>query len=133
MGKLILVIDDSLTIRTVVEISLHREGYEVVCASSGETALHWLVSREARVPDLILVDLNLPQMDGYSVIQRLRTQSVFKSVPIVIISRRDGMPDKLKGRLVGANGYLVKPFTMQELVSVVQNQLRGLSEVRAAS
>ena len=126
MGNLVLVIDDSPTVQKVIEVSLQREGYEVVCASSGEAAFNWLASSEARVPDLILVDLNLPQMDGYSVIRHLRTQSVFKSVPIVIISRRDGMRDKLKGRLVGANGYLVKPFMMQELISVVHNQLCGL-------
>ncbi len=133
MGKLILVIDDSLTVLKVIEVSLQREGYEVMCCDKGETALNWLASSEAGVPDLILVDLNLPQMDGYSVIECLRTQSIFKSIPIVIISRRDGILDKLKGRLVGANAYLVKPFKMEELISVVQNQLRGLSLVGTAS
>ena len=131
MGKLILVIDDSLTIRTVVEVGLRREGYEVVCCESGETALYWLASREARIPDLILVDLHLPQMDGYSVIRCLRSQPVFKLIPVVVISRRDGITDLLKGRLVGANGYLVKPFTTEELILVVSNYLRGLRLVRA--
>ncbi len=133
MGNLILVIDDSNTICEVIKVSLQREGYEVMCCDKGETALNWLASSEARVPDLILVDLNLPQMDGYSVIERLRTQQVFKSTPIVIISRHNGVLDKLKGRLVGANGHMVKPFTTGELISVVQNQLHGLSLVGTAS
>ncbi len=133
MGKLILVIDDSPTVLKIIEVSLQRKGYEVVCCDKGETALNWLASREARVPDLILVDLGLPEMDGYSVIQHLRIQSIFKSIPIVIISRRDGVLDRLKGRLVGANGSLVKPFTTGDLISVVQNQLRGLSLVGVSS
>ena len=125
MGNLVLVIDDSITISKIIAVGLHREGYKVMCCHKGETALRWLASREAHVPDLILVDLCLPAMDGYSVIQYLRTQTVFKSTPIVIISRRDGMLDKLKARLVGANGYLVKPFTMEALVSVIHNHLHG--------
>jgi twitching motility two-component system response regulator PilG len=124
MGN-ILVIDDSPTVCKVIEVSLLFEGYEVVCCQSGDKALSWLSSSEARVPDLILVDLGLPGMDGYSVIQCLRSRLIFKSTPIIIISRFDGILHKLKGRLVGANDYIVKPFKTEYLVSVVHNHLRG--------
>ncbi len=132
MGNLILVIDDSNPICEVIKVSLQREGHEVVCVSSGETALRWLASREARVPDLIFVDLCLPAMDGYSVIQRLRTQPIFQPLPIVILSRLDGILPHLKARLVGANDYIVKPFKTEDLFSVVQKHFR-LPLVGAAS
>ena len=85
MSNLILVIDDSKTICEVIQITLQREGYEVVYCLSGEAALHWLASSEARVPALIFVDLCLPGIDGYSVIQRLHATPIFKPVPIVIV------------------------------------------------
>ena len=119
MKNLILVIDDSKTVSKVIEVGLGREGYEVVCCDSGERALRWLASSTNNIPDLILVDLFLPEMDGYSVIRVFRSHSVLAHIPIVIISRRNGFIDTLRGKLVGANAHLVKPLEMTNLLSVV--------------
>jgi DNA-binding response OmpR family regulator len=123
MSKVVMVIDDSPTICEIIEKCLRPEGYEVVCFSDGLFALKWLQSQEARIPDLILVDLCLPHFDGYSVIWHLRTQMALKQTVFVIISRRDGVIDRLKGRIVGANAYLTKPFKTTELLSLVQTSL----------
>ncbi len=123
MSKLVLVIDDSSTICTIIEMCLHREGYEVRSFSDGVFAMQWLRSQEARIPDLVVVDLCLPKLDGYGVIRYLRTQMAFKQTIFVIASRRDGVIDRLKGRLVGAHAYLTKPLKTEELLSVVQTSL----------
>jgi DNA-binding response OmpR family regulator len=122
MSKQVLIIDDSPTVCKIVEICLHRAGYEVTYISDGVKAIEWLRSG-GRVPDLILVDLCLPKMDGYSVIQYLRTQLGLHQIPFVIMSRRSGILDRLKGKLLGAHDYLVKPFQVEELVGVVQSYL----------
>jgi CheY-like chemotaxis protein len=123
MSQLVLVIDDSLTVCKIIEQCLHRGGYEVICFRSGEALIGWLKSRDARVPNLVFVDLCLPKMDGYSVIQYLRAEPVFKDIPIVILSRLDGLINKLKGRLTGASNYIVKPFKTEDLISVAQMYL----------
>lgn len=122
-NNLIFVIDDSPTVRKVLEVTFHREGYEVQCASSAERAIAWLSSREAQVPDLFLVDLHLPQMQGYSLIRYLRTFPDFRRTPIVIISHYGDLVDKLKGRLVGARAHLVKPVKTVDLLSVAHMYL----------
>jgi twitching motility two-component system response regulator PilG len=123
MNKLVLVIDDSLTVCRIIEVWLRREGYESRCFPDGVLALQWLKSQEACVPGLVLVDLCLPKLDGYSVIQHLRAQPILSQSIFVIITRRDGLIDKLKGKLVGARAYLTKPLQVAELVSVVQECL----------
>jgi len=85
--------------------------------------MQWFKSGEAHIPGLIFVDIGLPKMDGYSVIRHFRAESAFDQTFFVIISRRDGKLDKLKGRLVGAHAYLTKPFKTAELLSVVQSYL----------
>jgi DNA-binding response OmpR family regulator len=123
MGKLVLIIDDSKTVCAIIEVCLRRAGYGIKCFPDGVLAMQWLSSQEACIPDLILVDLCLPKLDGYGVIQYLRAQSIFSRTSFVIISRRNGMVDKLKGQLVGAVAYLTKPVETAELLSVVQNYL----------
>ncbi len=120
MGKVILVIDDSITVCKMLEVCLHREGYEVFCFTDGINAVEWLKMPDARIPNLIFVDLILPQWDGYGVIQYFRTLPVLRQIPFVIISRQCGLTDILKGKLLGAAFYLVKPFTLTELLSVVR-------------
>ena len=127
MGKLIWILDDSPTVCKIIEVCLHRAGYEVSVFSNGEHPLRYLASKDACIPDLVFVDLILPKMDGYHVIRHLRTQPTFSPVPIVILSRRDGLLDQLRGRLVGANDYIVKPFTVHHLVSVVQRHIGSAS------
>ena len=126
MGQLVMVIDDSPTVRKIVEISLRRAGYDVNSFQDGVEALRWLTTAQARIPALALVDLGLPKLNGYEVIRLFRARPTCEQTMFVIVSRRDGVLDRLKGRLVGASAYLTKPFKTAELVAVVQAQLGRL-------
>lgn len=119
----ILLIDDSPTVCNVVETALAQKGYEVRAFSDGIKAMQWLSLPEAWIPDLMLVDLGLPKMDGYEVIRRIKAKPAFALTRCMILSRRDGTIDKLKGRLAGAAIYLAKPFTVQQLLMSVQTIL----------
>lgn len=116
----VLVIDDSLTIRKIIEATLRREGYTVIAFSEGMTALRWLATASNPVPRLLLLDIELPHMDGYAIARTLKAQPAFASLPILMMSHRDGVIDRLKGRLAGAEEYLTKPFTTKELMKSVR-------------
>lgn len=123
MSKLIMVIDDSATVRKIVETCLSREGFEVKGFGDGIEAMRWLMEPHSRVPDLVLLDIGLPKMDGYEVAHRLKSKPHFGNTVIVMLSRRDGVIDRLKGRLAGAKDYITKPFRTQEIIAVVQSHL----------
>ena len=131
MNQLVMVIDDSLVIRKIVETCLHRAGYEVKSFPDGVEALCWLNTTEACIPDLVIVDLALPKLDGYQVMQQIKARPALERTRLVILSRRDGVLDKLKGRLAGAHTYLTKPFQTGELLAVVQAHLEPLAGRRA--
>jgi twitching motility two-component system response regulator PilG len=122
--KLVLAIDDSLTVRKIVETCLRREGIEVISFADGVEALHWLNSPDGRSPDLVLLDVNMPKMDGYEVARQLKARLHRRGTVIVMLTRRDGVIDRLKGRLAGAVDHLSKPFQAQQLVKVVAYHLR---------
>ena len=118
----ILVIDDSLVMRKILETCLRREGYEVTSFEDPVVALRErFVTQQVALPDLLVVDIGLPHIDGYDVMRRFRKKH--KQTPIIAISGRDGVLDRLKARLAGANVYLTKPFRTQELVALVQQLL----------
>ena len=123
MAVFVMVIDDSLVIRKILETCLHRAGYEVKSFEDGVQALLWLNSSEARTPALILIDLGLPKLDGYEVIRLLKAKPALEHTTLVILSRRDGVLDRLKGRLVGAHAYLTKPFKTERLLAVIRTAL----------
>lgn len=123
MARLVMLIDDSPTICKILETCLHRAGYEVNSFPDGVQALLWLKSSEARLPALIFVDLGLPKLDGYEVIRLLKAKTALEHTILVILSRRDGVLDRLKGRLVGAHAYLTKPFKTQTIIALVQAYL----------
>jgi len=123
MGKLVMVIDDSSTVRKIIETCLGRKGFEVQGFSDGVEAIRWLTKSEAQVPDLVILDVSLPNMDGYEVARRLKSKPQFSNTVIVMLSRHDGMIDKLKGRLVGAKDYLTKPFKTQDIIAVIEAHL----------
>lgn len=120
---LVMVIDDSLTIRKIVDICLRRAGYQVQCFQDGVEALRWLSLPEAAIPALVLVDLNLPKMDGYEIIQLLKAHPAFAQTIFVILSQCDGLLDRVKGRLAGAHAYVTKPFKIDQLVAVIRASL----------
>jgi twitching motility two-component system response regulator PilG len=118
--KFIMVIDDSATVRKILETCLGREGFEVKGFHDGVEAMRWLTEPQARIPDLVILDIGLPKMDGYEVARRLKAKPQFANTVIVMLTRRDGVIDRLKGRLAGAKEYMTKPFKTQEVVKVVQ-------------
>ena len=123
MTAFVMVIDDSPTIRTILEVCLHRAAYETMSFEDGVQALQWLNSTQARIPDLIFIDLGLPKMDGYEVIRLLKARPILSQTTLVILSRRDGALDRLKGRLAGAHAYVTKPFKTQQIVALAQARL----------
>jgi twitching motility two-component system response regulator PilG len=125
MAQFVIVIDDSLVIRKILEICLHRAGYTVKSFPDGVEALCWLNTTEARIPDLVVVDLGLPKLDGYQVIQQIKVRPALERTRLVILSRRDGVLDRLKGRLVGAHAYVTKPFKTDRLLAVIQSSLES--------
>src|SRR5205823_3586150 len=121
MNKLVMVIDDSATVRKIVETCLRREGFEVKSFPDGVEAMRWLTDPQARIPNLVLLDIGLPKMDGYEVARRLKTKPQFANTVIIMLSRRDGVIDRLKGRLAGAKDYISKPFKTQDIISVIES------------
>ena len=123
MAAFVIVIDDSLVVRTILDTCLRRSGYEVKCFADGLQALGWLNTREARIPDLMLVDLGLPRLDGYEIIRLLKARPALVDTVLVILSARDGILDRIKGRLVGAHAYLTKPFRTQTILEAIRMHL----------
>lgn len=121
MNKLIMVIDDSTTVRKIVRTCLSREGFSVVDFPDGVEAMRWLSQPNARIPELVILDIGLPKMDGYEVARRLKSKPQFSNTVIIMLSRRDGVIDRLKGRLAGAKDYISKPFKTQDIISVIES------------
>ncbi|QBD83527.1 response regulator [Ktedonosporobacter rubrisoli] len=125
MTPCVLIIEDSATVRRLVTVALKQAGYETWAFPDGIKAMQWLVKPGSRIPDLVLVDLGLPKMDGYEVLRRIKTKPRFAQTRCMILSRRDGTLDKLKGKLAGATVYLTKPFTTQELLQAIHAALES--------
>ncbi len=121
--KFILIIDDSQTVRKIVEACLHRENFKVWSFKDGIEAMGWLAKHQSYVPDLIMLDIVLPKLDGYEVARRLKAKPQFSNTVIVMLTSRDSVMERLKGRLAGAKGYLTKPFKTQELLTVIESHL----------
>jgi twitching motility two-component system response regulator PilG len=118
--KVVLVVDDSLTVRKALSSILEKNQYRVVLAEDGSHALNRL--NEA-VPDLVLLDITMPFMDGYQVCKVIKDKAVTKKVPVVMLSGKDGLFDKVRGKLAGANDYVTKPFDPDNLLKVLKKYL----------
>jgi DNA-binding response OmpR family regulator len=123
MGNLVMVIDDSLTVRKIMETSLKREGFNAISFPDGLQAMQALARGEVPVPDLILLDVGLPKMDGYEVARAFKQKSRLGNTVIIMLSGRDGMFDKLRGRMAGAKEYITKPFKPAEVIAVVRTYI----------
>lgn len=117
----IMVIDDSQTIRRTAETLLAREGYAVVTAQDGFEALSKIADHQ---PDVIFVDIMMPRLDGYQACALIKGNPRFAKTPVIMLSSKDGLFDRARGRIVGSDEYLTKPFTKDELVSAVRAHLR---------
>jgi twitching motility two-component system response regulator PilG len=122
-SPLIMVIDDSPAIRTILELSFARVGMRVESFADGLEAIAALVARQVTVPDLVLLDIDLPRLDGYAVAGVLRTNAAFADTPILMLSGRDGLVDRVRSRMVGAAGFIAKPFRPGDLIATVREHL----------
>jgi twitching motility two-component system response regulator PilG len=116
-GLKVLVIDDSKTIRRTAETLLTKEGCEVFTAEDGFDALAKIADHR---PDVIFVDIMMPRLDGYQTCSLIKHNRVFKDTPVIMLSSKDGLFDRARGRLVGSEQYLTKPFTKDELLGAIQ-------------
>ena len=117
MSKRILAVDDSKTMRDMVSFTLRKAGFEVNEAEDGKAALGVL---QAGKFDLIITDLNMPNMDGISLIKNVRSSATHRGVPILILTTESDNTKKADGKAAGATGWLVKPFSPEKLVELVQ-------------
>jgi twitching motility two-component system response regulator PilG len=115
----VAVIDDSTVVRKIVEISLRRIGITCISYEDGFEALSEFKKGQSPIPDLIFLDIDLPKLDGYDLLRLFKTSPQFDRTVVVMLSGHDRVLDRVKSRLAGARGYITKPFTTQDLVSVV--------------
>ncbi len=118
----VLVIDDSNTIRRSAEIFLKQAGHQVVLAEDGFDALSKLSDYQ---PDLVFCDILMPRLDGYQTCAIIKRNPLFAGVPVIMLSSKDGLFDKARGRMVGSQDYLTKPFTKDQLLQAVQQHRRA--------
>ena len=119
-GLKVMVIDDSKTIRRTAETLLKKEGCDVVTATDGFEALAKLSDQQ---PNIIFVDIMMPRLDGYQTCALIKNNQMFKSTPVIMLSSKDGLFDKARGRIVGSEQYLTKPFTREELLGAIRRHV----------
>jgi twitching motility two-component system response regulator PilG len=115
-GLRVLVIDDSKTIRRTAETLLKKEGCDVLTAVDGFEALSKISDQK---PNIIFVDIMMPRLDGYQTCALIKNNAQFRGTPVIMLSSKDGLFDKARGRIVGAEQYLTKPFTRDELLGAI--------------
>jgi twitching motility two-component system response regulator PilG len=116
-GIKVMVIDDSKTIRRTAENLLKKAGCEVLTATDGFEALSIIADNK---PDIIFVDIMMPRLDGYQTCALIKHNNEFKNTPVIMLSSKDGLFDRAKGRIVGSEQYLTKPFTKHELLNAIR-------------
>jgi twitching motility two-component system response regulator PilG len=119
-GLKVMVIDDSKTIRRTAESLLSKAGCTVLTADNGFEALPIINTQR---PDIIFIDIMMPRLDGYQTCSLLKNNSDFQDTPVIMLSSKDGLFDRAKGRVVGAKQYLTKPFTREDLLGAIRNYL----------
>ena len=116
-GVKVMVIDDSNTIRRSAEIFLNQAGCEVILAQDGFDALSKITDHE---PDVVFVDIMMPRLDGYQTCSLIKRNTKYRSTPVIMLSSKDGLFDRARGRMVGSDEYLTKPFTKDTLLTAVR-------------
>ena len=119
-GIKVMVIDDSKTIRRTAETLLSKVGCDVVTAVDGFDALAKKADTE---PSIIFVDIMMPRLDGYQTCALIKNNSVLKHTPVIMLSSKDGLFDRAKGRIVGSDQYLTKPFSKDELLTAIRDHV----------
>jgi twitching motility two-component system response regulator PilG len=116
-GIKVIVIDDSKTIRRTAETLLKKAGCEVVTATDGFESLAKVAEYH---PDIIFVDIMMPRLDGYQTCALIKNNPTFKKIPVIMLSSKDGLFERARGRIVGAEHYMTKPFTREELLNTIK-------------
>jgi twitching motility two-component system response regulator PilG len=116
-GIKVMVIDDSKTIRRTAETLLKKAGCEVLTATDGFEALSIIADSH---PDLIFVDIMMPRLDGYQTCALIKHNELYRDIPVIMLSSKDGLFDRARGRIVGSEQYLTKPFTRDELLGAIK-------------
>jgi twitching motility two-component system response regulator PilG len=116
-----MVIDDSKTIRRTAETLLKKAGCDVVTAVDGFEALAKIADNK---PDIIFVDIMMPRLDGYQTCALIKHNQLFKKTPVIMLSSKDGLFDRARGRIVGSEQYLTKPFTKDELIGAIKSHAK---------
>ncbi|MBA1202957.1 response regulator [Pseudomonas capeferrum] len=120
----VMVIDDSRTIRRTAQLLLTEAGCEVITASDGFDALAKIIDHKPRI---IFVDVLMPRLDGYQTCAVIKHNSAFKDTPVILLSSRDGLFDKARGRVVGSDQFLTKPFNKEELLDAIRQHVPGFA------
>jgi twitching motility two-component system response regulator PilG len=121
-GLKVMVIDDSKTIRRTAESLLKKEGCQVLTANDGFEALAKIADQK---PDIIFVDIMMPRLDGYQTCALIKNNQTFCKTPVIMLSSKDGLFDRARGRIVGSDKYLTKPFTKDELLEAIHEHVDG--------
>lgn len=116
-GVKVMIIDDSNTIRRSAEIFLNQAGCEVILAQDGFDALSKITDHE---PDVVFVDIMMPRLDGYQTCSLIKRNAKYRTTPVIMLSSKDGLFDRARGRMVGSDEYLTKPFTKDTLLTAVR-------------
>ena len=119
-GLRVMVIDDSKTIRRTAETLLKKAGCEVVTATDGFEALAKIADQK---PDIIFVDIMMPRLDGYQTCALIKNNDLYKRTPVIMLSSKDGLFDRARGRIVGSEQYLTKPFAKEELLGAIKRHV----------
>lgn len=119
-GLKVMVIDDSKTIRRTAETLLKKVGCAVITATDGFEALAKIADHR---PDIIFVDIMMPRLDGYQTTALIKNNKLFKKTPVIMLSSKDGLFDRARGRIVGSEQYLTKPFTKEELLGAIKKHV----------
>jgi len=119
-GLKVMVIDDSKTIRRTAETLLKKVGCEVITATDGFEALAKITDHR---PNIIFVDIMMPRLDGYQTTALIKNNKMFRKTPVIMLSSKDGLFDRARGRIVGSEQYLTKPFTKEELLGAIKKHV----------
>jgi len=117
----VMVIDDSNTIRKSTEAILSKEGYEVLTAADGFEAMSLITDNR---PDIIFVDIMMPRLDGYQTCSLIKNNRHFKNTPVIMLSSKDGLFDRARGRIAGSDQHINKPFSKEELIGAINEHVQ---------
>jgi twitching motility two-component system response regulator PilG len=112
-----MIVDDSNTIRRTAEALLKKAGYDVCTAADGFEAMSVITDNR---PDIIFVDIMMPRLDGYQTCQLIKNNRQYRTTPVIMLSSKDGLFDRARGRIAGSQDHINKPFTQEELIDVIQ-------------